>query len=203
MWSSRKKIFDELNLHYPENIEFLPSSDPYVFLVTVMLSGSSTDKMAIKSASKLFEENNTPEYISALSEAEIEAKIHSSGLAKTKAHNIKAVSQYIAHNGIPNTLEELVRLPGIGEKSASCYIASILHHPAVIADTHFMRVARRLGLIATDDRSKAVKEIKEYVPEECWTRLSMTVNLHGREVCKARCDCSKCFLAYLCPSREI
>ncbi len=203
MWSSRKKIFDELNFHYPENIEFLPSNDPYVFLVTVMLSGSSTDKMAIKSANRLFEENSTPEYVAALSEEEIEAKIHSSGLAKTKAHNIKALSKYISEHGIPDTQDGLIRLPGIGEKSASCYIASILHQPAVIADTHFVRVAGRLGLISTQDRSKAVKEIKDYVPEEYWTRLSMTVNMHGRVVCKAKCDCTKCFLSYLCPSKEL
>lgn len=203
MWSSRKKIFDELNLHYPGNIEFLPSDNPYVFLVTVMLSGSSTDKMAMKSAEKLFKENRNPEYIAALSEEEIEARIHSSGLSKTKAHNIKVISQYITEYGIPDTLEELVKLPGIGEKSASCYIASILKEPAVIADTHFMRVGSRLGFFETQDRQKAAREIKAYVPEEYWTRLSMTLNLHGRVVCKAKCDCSKCFISDLCPSKEL
>ena len=203
MWSSRKKIFDELNLHYPKDIEFLPVKDPYVFLVTVILSGSSTDKMAIKSADKLFAKNSSPSYIASLSEEEIEACIHSSGLSRAKAHNIKYASMYIAENGIPDTLEELVKLPGVGEKTASCYIATILKKPAVIADTHFVRVAKRLGFTDTDDRAKAVKEIKSYVPEEYWTRLSMTVNMHGRVVCKAKCNCESCFISSLCPSKGL
>ena len=203
MWSSRKTIFNELNLHYPESISFLPSEDPYVFLITVMLSASSTDKMAIESASVLFRDSKDPKYIGNLSEEEIERRIHRSGLSKIKAHNIKYTSLYIAENGIPDTMEGLIRLPGVGEKTASCYISTILGKPAVIADTHFVRVAERLGFTDTSDRAKAAREIREQVPEEYWTRLSMVLNLHGRTVCKARPECSMCFISSLCKSKDI
>ncbi len=196
-------IFNELNFHYPEDIAFLPSDNPYVFLITVMLSASSTDRMAIESASVLFKDSKEPKDIGNLEEAEIERRIHSSGLSKTKAHNIKYVSLYIAENGIPGAMEELVKLPGIGEKTASCYISTILGQPAVIADTHFVRVAKRLGFTDTIDRAKAAREIRANVPKKYWTRLSMVLNLHGRTICKARPECSKCFISSLCKSKDI
>ena len=203
MWSSAKKAFDELNVHYPEDISFLPCEDPYVFLVTVMLSASSTDKMAIQSADTLFKDSTKPEDIGSLPEDEIERRIHKSGLSKTKAHNIKYTSLYISEYGIPDTMEGLVKLPGVGEKTASCYIASVLGRPAVIADTHFVRVARRIGLTDTDDRNKAAKEVRESVPEELWYRLSMVLNLHGRTVCRPKPDCDGCLISDLCQSRRI
>ena len=101
-----------------------------------------------------------------------------------------------------NDSSELVDLPGIGEKTAECYAEHVLGLPAVIADTHFVRVARRLGFTDTDDRAKAAREIRERFPSSQWSRMSMVVNLHGRTVCRPKPRCMECPVRTLCPSSD-
>lgn len=199
--SIQKKKISKIFSIYPEEIEFIPADDPFRFLCTVILSASSTDEMALRSADKLFSSHPTAKDIAGLEEEEIASYIRSSGLTKSKARSIKALSRKASEEGIPETLEELTRLPGIGEKTASCYLVSILKKPAVIVDTHFARVASRLGLVKATTRDAIYKEVKESYPEEIWARLSMTVNKHGRTYCFARKpDCNGCPLGELCPS---
>ena len=134
---------------------------------------------------------------------EIEELIHSSGLFRAKARNIKALSEIVAEKGIPDTLEELVKLPGVGEKTASCYLQRVLKKNAVVVDTHFERTAFRLGLTDTHDRNKAAREIKERIPEKYWNRLSDTVNSLGRQKCRPKPNCSQCPVEKLCPKNGI
>ena len=122
------------------------------------------------------------------------------GLAHAKSRNIKAMSAIVAENGIPETMEGLQRLPGVGEKTAACYYSGILGGNAVIADIHFVRVAKRLGFTDTDDRTASAREIRERFPEELWTRISMVLNLHGRECCRPKPDCARCPVGSICPS---
>ena len=191
------KILNEI---YPEKISFITENDPWRFLVTVMLSASTTDKQAIKVAAELFKRFPEPSDFADAEIHEIETIIKPAGLYRTKAPRIKEVSSYIARNGLPHTEEELMNLPGIGEKTAACYLEHVLSLPAVIADTHFVRVAYRLGFTDTENRLKAAAEIRERFPKELWSRMSMVLNLHGRTVCKARPVCSECALKDLCPS---
>ena len=195
-------IFRIIDEYYPEDISFLPVISPFRFLVTVMLSASTTDRQAAAAAERLFSAYPSAEDIASASREDIKALIASAGLSEAKSRNIKQTSAIIARDGIPETLEELVRLPGVGEKTAACYLVTILNKPGVIADTHFVRVARRLGFTDTEDRTKSAREIRERYPEDIWARLSMTLNLHGRTFCKAKPVCQGCPVSALCPSRE-
>lgn len=197
------RIMDILFSYYPEKISFIPADDPFRFLVTVILSASSTDVQALKSAKVLFSRFPGYEEIHAAGVEDVEDAIKSSGLVKNKARTIKAVSAVMHEKGcLPETVEELVRIPGIGEKTANCYLGDVLGKPAVIVDTHFARVANRLGLVGSTDRKKVYLQIREKYPQDIWTRLSMTVNLHGRTFCKAKKPlCGQCPLNAVCPSR--
>ena len=188
---------------FPKEIEFLPCTEPFRFLVTVILSGSSTDKMAMISAGKLFGVFPDPKAISEAKREEIEDLIHSSGLFRAKAKNIQELSKIVVERGIPDTLEELMKLPGVGEKTASCYLQRVLKKNAVVVDTHFERTAFRLGLTDTHDRNKAAREIKERIPEKYWNRLSDTVNSLGRQKCRPKPNCSQCPVEKLCPKNGI
>ena len=134
------KILDEI---YPEKISFITENNPWRFLVTVMLSASTTDKQAIKVAAELFKRFPEPSDFAGAEIHEIETIIKPAGLYRTKAPRIKEVSSYIARNGLPHTEEELMNLPGIGEKTAACYLEHVLSLPAVIADTHFVQSVKQ------------------------------------------------------------
>ena len=189
------KMLDE---HYPADISFIPVTEPFRFLVTVMLSASTTDRQALLAAERLFAAFPDADAVAEASEEDIEALIHQAGLSHSKARNIKRSAEYIRQFGIPETEDGLVKLPGVGEKTAACYLVSVLNKPGVIADTHFVRVARRLGLTDTDDRARSAREIREKFDPSLWARISMTVNLHGRLVCSPRPECGKCFLSDIC-----
>lgn len=199
MTSIEKEIFDRLNFNYPEEISFLPVKSPFAFLVTVMLSASSTDIRAEAASNRLFSRYEDENALCEADEDEVERIIHDVGLARSKARNIIGMSKEVVRlGGIPSDMKGLCKLPGVGEKTASCYISTILKEPAVIADIHFVRVAERLGLISSTGRNKAAKEIRENFPEKMWTRLSMTVNLHGRGICRPKPKCKECFLSSIC-----
>ena len=199
MESTPFEIISKLDLVFPKEIEFLPCTEPFRFLVTVILSGSSTDKMAMISAEKLFGVFPGPKAISEAKREEIEDLIHSSGLFRAKAKNIQELSKIVVERGIPDTLEELVKLPGVGEKTASCYLQKVKGESAVVVDTHFERTAFRLGLTHTHDRIKACKEIKDTIDKEYWNRVSDTVNNLGRKFCRPKPSCNQCPLSNLCP----
>ena len=203
MESTVNIIWEKLEASYPDGIAFIEEDDPWRFLITVMLSASTTDRQAVKAASALFARYPDPLSVASADDDSIESLIHPAGLSRTKAPRIRAVSAYIAEHGLPSDSSELEALPGIGEKTAQCYAEHVLGLPAVIADTHFVRVARRLGFTDTDDRAKAAREIRERFPEAMWSRLSMALNLHGRVVCHAKPDCPSCPVSAICPSSEV
>jgi len=164
-----------------------------------MLSASSTDKRAQAASDRLFSIYKDRYAIALADEDGVEEIIHDVGLARSKAKNIIAMAKRVVELGyIPEDMEGLCSLAGVGEKTASCYISTILGQPAVIADIHFVRVANRLGLIDTQDRNKAAAEIRNSFPAVMWTRLSMTINLHGRVICKPKPKCAECFLSQIC-----
>lgn len=197
------EILDILFCYYPEKIEFIEEKDPFKFLSTVILSASNTDISAKRSADKLFSVFPDVDAICLANTEEIEDLIRSSGLYKNKARSIKALAQYIKENGkIPESVEELTAIPGIGVKTANCYLG-FLSRPAVIVDTHFARVSYRLGLVKKKDPASIYKEIRERYDEKIWYRMSMVLNLHGRVCCLAKTPkCKVCPVSMFCPSRE-
>ena len=202
MKEKERVIFDILDSSFPGKIEFLPmGDDPLRYLVRVILSLSSTDRMAEFSSKRLFERFKTAEEIARADETEIAYLIRQSGLERQKSEVIKRTAQYFLEKGIPKSREELLSIKGIGEKSASCFIQSVLGGNAIVVDTHVLRVSYRIGLTTTKNRDKAMHELERNFDEELWNRLSDTLGALGRSVCRPRPKCMECILKENCIKR--
>jgi endonuclease-3 len=121
--------------------------------------------------------------------AELEAVIRPTGFFKTKAKNIRACGRTLVQRfggQVPQTLEELVSLPGVGRKTANVILGTCFGQPAVVVDTHLKRVARRLGLTQSDDPKRIERDLQRLIPRRLWTEGSQGLLLHGRYVCLAR-----------------
>jgi len=134
--------------------------------------------------------------------AQIEPLVHSLGLFKNKAKNLIAAARMLTNefNGeIPANMEELVRLPGVGRKTANCVLVNAFHQPGIMCDTHCCRVSKRLGLHDLDDPVKIEAALAELLPRETWGDFSHRIIIHGRRVCHSRKpECEICPLKKLC-----
>ena len=198
------KAFEILSSIYPEEINFLHADTPFQFLVCVCLSAQTTDAAVMRVAPSLFSLYPDPASLSAADAEEVGAIIRPLGFWRTKAKNIIGLAKAVDEKGyIPSTIEELIKLPGVGRKTANCYVHHICAAPAVIVDTHFKRVAARLGYTSETDPDRVELDIKSRYPEEIWSRMSMVLNLHGRKYCFAKNpDCDHCPVASYCTSRK-
>lgn len=191
-----------LDLHYPKEIVFLEFKNPYQTLISVILSAQTTDRQVASIQEPLFSLYPTPDKLANASAAEVENIIRPVGFFKVKAKNIIGSAQMLVeHFGgeVPQTIDELLRLPGVGRKSANVVMGHCFNQPAIIVDTHFGRVVYRLGLTHSKNPQKVEEEIAFLLPASKHYRFSMAANLHGREICFARKPaCEKCFLATLC-----
>lgn len=199
-------IAERLDSWAPQKIRFLNPQEPWRFLLCVIMSAQTTDKSVNAVAPALFSAYPTPQ---ALAEADPETVgqiIKKTGFFKTKAEHIIECSRIIAekYNGeVPQSMEELTALPGVGRKTANCVRGECFSLPAIIVDTHFSRVVCRLGLTPDRDPVKTEKTISESLPEKDWYRFSMTANLFGREVCHSqKPECRICIFSNQCPSRQ-
>ena len=196
-------VADRLDALMPKNIQFLEQRDPFRFLISVILSAQTTDKIVNVVVKQLFAAYPTAEALSKASQAEIESIIYPTGYYRNKAKSIVACATELVGKALPNTMEELVKLPGVGRKTASCVLGDIYGKPAIIVDTHFGRVVSRLGLVDANEPTKIEIQIKEQLAEEKQYRFSMTANLFGRTVCHAKKpQCLGCPLRDLCPSAD-
>jgi endonuclease III len=193
-----KHILKRLSEHYPNPPIPLDHTDTYTLLVAVLLSAQCTDKMVNKVTPNLWCLANTPHAMSQLSEEEILAVIRSLGLAPRKAKAIRALSQILVekHNGhVPDSLEQLEELPGVGHKTASVVMCQAFGRPAFPVDTHIHRLAQRWELTSGDNVVQTEKDLKRLFPEESWNSLHLQIIYYGREHCTARgCDGTKCGL---------
>lgn len=202
MREKERVVFELLDEDFPREIVFIPrNDDPFSYLVQVILSLSSTDRMALVSAERLFKKYRTIEEIASADTDDIAALIYSSGLAGEKSAVIKRTAEYFLEKGIPQSREELLGIKGIGEKTASCFLQSVLHVPAIVVDTHVSRCAYRIGLTTTKNRDKAMRELERNFDRDKWTRLSDTLGALGRTVCRPRPNCTECVLEENCIKR--
>lgn len=197
-----EQIFELLNSHYPPKIEFLKFRNNFELLISVILSAQTTDGQVMRVVPALFEKFPDPEMLAEAETEELEKIIRSVGFFRVKAKNIKAAAKTLINNYrgvVPCSIKELIKIPGVGRKTANVVVGTAFREPAVIVDTHFKRVVFRLGLTENRDPDKIEADIRKIIPENRQYRLSMTANLHGRECCHARKpDCEKCFLCKLC-----
>lgn len=199
--------FEILDTTSPPDITFLTQTDPFRLLVSVTLSAQTTDRQVNEVASVLFERYPT---VASLAYADIDSVkeiIRSTGYFNAKAKNIIGTAKALIekHGGdVPFSMEELVKLPGVGRKTASVIIGQLDNQPAIIVDTHFGRVVRRLGLTDATEPERVEREVAKLLPPEHHYRYSMIVNLHGRQICHARRpQCDLCQLAPYCKSFPI
>ena len=195
-------IADTLDSHYPPEIQFLQFKNSFELLIAVILSAQTTDEQVMRVVPALFDKFPTPEKMAKADIPVLEKLIHATGFFHAKAKNIKATSQKLLElyaGVVPSTIEELIKLPGVGRKTANVVVGTLFDKPAVIVDTHFKRVTYRLGLTKNTEPDKVEADIRKLLPPEKQYRFSMTANLHGRECCHARKpECDACLLKDLC-----
>jgi len=189
---------------YPDTRCELVYRNPFELLIATILSAQTTDQKVNQIAPAIFSRYPTPQKMLILSPAELEQLIRSIGLFRTKAKNILETCRILVeHYGgqVPNSLEELLKLPGVGRKTAQVVLANAFNIPALPVDTHVLRVANRLGFCRTDDPYKAEQALIALIDKSQWIDTHHRLIAHGRKVCNAkkpRCDI--CPLAVYCPS---
>jgi len=187
------QILDRL---YPEPPIPLDHQDPYTLLVSVMLSAQTTDKKVNEVTPALFAEASNPRSMAALPVDRILGFIRTVGLAPTKAKNLKAMAELLIerHGGeVPNDMDALEALPGVGHKTASVVICQAFGRPAFPVDTHIHRLAARWGLSSGKNVVKTEADLKEVFPEDTWIARHLQIIYFGREHCPARGhDLSQC-----------
>lgn len=186
---------------------FLHFDTPFQLLVAVILSAQTTDEQVNRCTPDLFRQFPDAHALSRADPERIEKLIQSTGYFRVKTRHVigaaKAVDERFG-GVVPQTMEELVTLPGVGRKSAGVVLHHVFGLPAIIVDTHFGRVSHRLGFTASDDPVTIEKDLAGQFPTEDWGDVSMLLNLHGRRTCHARKPhCAGCFLLDLCPAAII
>jgi len=187
---------ERLQEHYPETPVPLDHSDPFTLLIAVLLSAQCTDKKVNQVTPALFAAGPTPDAMAALSEAQILGHIRQLGLAKTKARNVKRLSELLLerhHGQVPQSFADLEALPGVGHKTASVVMAQAFGVPAFPVDTHIHRLAQRWGLSHGLNVEQTEHDLKRLFPRQAWNRLHLQIIFYGREFCTARgCDGTVC-----------
>lgn len=202
------RIWALLKKEHPDAKPSLNYSNPLELLVATILSAQSTDVQINRVTEKLFKKYRTLEDYAEVDLREFENDIYSTGFYKNKAKNIKDAARLIIehYNGrVPETMAELVTLPGVGRKTANIVLARAFGVIEGIAvDTHVKRVSRRLGFTKNSDPEKIEQDLISLARKEDLDSISMTLIYHGRKICQARKPkCEICIVKELCPSRVI
>ena len=190
------KILDKLETIYPDAQCELEYTTAFELLIATILSAQCTDVRVNIVTRELFKKYNTAEDFAKLSEEEIMGEIRTCGLYKSKAKKIKEASQMICsnYNGkVPDTLEELIKLPGVGRKTADVVLSNAFNKDAIAVDTHVFRVANRIGIVHTKTPEKTEFALMEAIPKHRWSHSHHVLIFHGRRCCIARNPkCSEC-----------
>jgi len=202
-----RKILPILKKIYPEAKTVLKFNNPLQLLIATILSAQCTDTQVNMVSKVVFEKYKSADDWAKADVQQIESDIKSTGFYHNKARNIKATCATIAgqlDGRVPDTMEELVTLPGVGRKTANVVLGNAFGKPAIACDTHVIRLSGRLGLSENSDAVKLEFDLAEIVPKRSWTLFSHLLIFHGRNACKARKpDCSNCRISQHCPSAEL
>lgn len=197
-----RKIFEIFSSQTPKPRTELNYTTPFTLLAAVLLSAQATDKQVNIATKELFEIADTPEKMIAMGLEGIQEHIKSIGLFKTKAKNLLATSVILYNefnSRIPDTLEELETLPGVGRKTANVVLNELYNQPTMAVDTHIFRVANRTGIAKGKTPLSVEKKLLEVIPDEYLLYAHHHLILHGRYICKARKpECSKCIIDSHC-----
>ncbi len=200
-------IFDTLDPLYTREKTALKYITPFQLLISTVLSAQCTDKQVNQVTQALFEKYKGPGDYLKVPISELEEDIRPTGFFKNKTKSIKGCCQGLidSYGGqVPSTMEELLKLPGVGRKTANCVLGAAFDVPGVVVDTHVKRLSLRLELTQNKNPDRIEKDLEELIPKERWRRFSDLLIYHGRDVCKARRPAhDRCVIFDLCPSNSI
>jgi len=184
-----KKILDFLDEYYPDARCSLDFADPFQLLAATILSAQCTDERVNRTTPALFAAYPTPEAMAAAKLEDLEAIVKPCGFFHNKAKNLIGMSRAVVaeYSGrVPQTLEALVKLPGVGRKTANVVLGNAFGMPGLTVDTHLGRISRRLGLSRSLDPERVEADLAAVIPQEKWTLFSHQAIAHGRALCQAR-----------------
>ncbi|WP_129409198.1 endonuclease III [Marinitoga lauensis] len=197
-----KEILDILSKSYPNPQTVLKYNNNFELLIAVMLSAQTTDNQVNKVTPILFEKFKTPKDFADITPEELEKYIKGVGLYKTKSKNIIKTCKILVeeYNGnIPKTREELMKLPGVGRKTANVILSVAFGEDAIAVDTHVFRVSNRIGLANSKDVKETEEDLMKVIPKEMWGKAHHWLIFHGRNTCKARNPkCEECPIKEYC-----
>ncbi len=203
----RKKIIDLLKKEYWDAKAELDFTTPFELLVATILSAQATDVQVNKVTKELFKIAGTPEMMALLSVDDMEKSIKSIGLYKNKAKNLLAMSKILIdhyNSNVPISIDELIKLPGVGRKTANVVVSNAFNIPAIAVDTHVFRVSNRLGLADSNNVLDTEKQLMQVIERTDWSLMHHCLIFHGRRVCKARKPlCDICALKEYCKYLKI
>ncbi|NBE49867.1 endonuclease III [Streptomyces sp. YC537] len=199
-----RRINRELAEVYPYAHPELDFENPFQLLVATVLSAQTTDLRVNQTTPRLFAAYPTPEDLAAANPEEVEELIRPTGFFRAKTKSIMGLAAALRdrHGGeVPGRLEDLVKLPGVGRKTANVVLGNAFGVPGITVDTHFGRLVRRWKWTDSDDPEKIEALVCDIFPKSDWTMLSHRIIFHGRRICHARRPaCGACPIAHLCPS---
>jgi endonuclease-3 len=197
-----EEIFARFAAANPEPKGELYYTNPFTLLVAVVLSAQATDAGVNKATPALFAQADTPAKMAALGEEKVREAIKTIGLFRAKAKNVVALSRLLIerHQGVvPQTLDELIALPGVGRKTANVVLNIAFHQPTIAVDTHIFRISNRLPLAKGKTPEVVEAGLERVVPAAYRLHAHHWLILHGRYICKARKPaCDRCLIADLC-----
>jgi endonuclease-3 len=202
-----RPIIERLAVAHPDAVIALRFRDDLELLVSVMLSAQTTDVTVNRVTERLFLKYRRPEDYLAVPEAELEADLRPTGTFRQKARNLRGAMRLLIEEfdgRVPTRLEDLVRLPGVGRKTANVVASERGATQGIVVDTHVRRLSQRLGFTRHDDPVKIEQDLQRLVPRADWGRFPHLLIWHGRRVCIARRPrCADCLLSNLCPSSRV
>lgn len=199
--SRARRIFSALSKQHPRALTELGFRNPFELLVATILSAQCTDARVNQITPGLFRRYSDAQALSTANTATLEAAIRSTGFFRSKSRSLVGMATALVerHDGaVPPSMDALVRLPGVGRKTANVVLGHAFNVPGFPVDRHVLRVANRLGLVRSSDPGVVETELCATVPPARWTAASDTLILHGRRICKPRPLCSRCYARGSC-----
>ena len=190
-----RKVLRALQRQHPDADTELDYSNPYQLLVATILSAQSTDAGVNRVTPALFKRYPDAASLARATAEELEPRIHATGFFRAKAKSLMGMARALVehhHGGVPNTMEALVALPGVGRKTANVVLGHALGVPGLPVDRHVLRVANRIGIASSEDPVEVEHQLGKALPPAHWIKASDTLILHGRRVCKPKPLCEIC-----------
>jgi len=198
------EVLKRLEASIPDPKMELTYQSPFELLVATVLSAQTTDRMVNRVTPALFGRYPDPKALAAANLADLEEILRPTGFFHRKALHVRELAAALLQKfdgRVPDRMDDLVTLPGVGRKTASVVLAHAFHKPAIFVDTHVGRVCRRLGWTRSDDPEKIEQTLSELLPRDLWIDSASRLLLHGRYICLAKNPlCGQCVLSDICPS---